>query len=407
MVTFQARLSLLIGGLMGLSTAIVSIPAHAITAPITVTLRQLNPDGAEGAGFGVALVGTTSELSVTLQAPGQAQITESAIRSAGWGFWTPSDSGPFLPAGSLTYQAYGIRRNDDHSVGFNGKLGWPPVQPGGGTSPAFDVAVADLRIEEHNINTGDACGLGIKAFGSGKMTLTVTPRWVGPTHPTNVGYVTFTVTGNGITGLYDGANQVWPGNGIAVPVNGFSDKKIEIRTDANFTSPATITATFTWDQNLRASTYTAIDYLCVAPITLEVIDAQAFGACGPPAGITGDPTADVDPSWYRTGAFADGTSVLVIRIKPNLSLNDITFEVKHNEDPNVFPQTPEFVGSLSVGFPVLPAPDVGGGSRTAFVPHTQLLVVYYRPPNNFLFGCDKRMEPLTITATAGNMEHGS
>ena len=140
-----------------------------------------------------------------------------------------------------------------------------------------------------------------------------------------------------------------------------------------------------------------------ARFRLEVVDAKAFGP-SQLGFITGDPTSPVAASWKRTGAFADGASVLVIRLNPVFwAGGPVTFTI-------TTPGTADFLGSLSATFPSLPAPD-----GAAAVPPPVIRgagspkLGFYRPPNNFLFWSASTVAspvqaplnsaPVTITAS--------
>lgn len=135
---------------------------------------------------------------------------------------------------------------------------------------------------------------------------------------------------------------------------------------------------------------------------IEVIDAKAFGPKKNPPRITIDPpVGEVDPSALRRGVFADGTSVLVIRLTPvDWAGGNVTFEVTHTNADPAFPQATDYVGSLSTAFPTLPAPDAAAGVRRATLLNGNKLC-YYRPPNNYHFGYGSLTQALRITATSG------
>ncbi len=119
--------------------------------------------------------------------------------------------------------------------------------------------------------------------------------------------------------------------------------------------------------------------------------------------------------WVRHGTgpapLPTGASVLVIRLTPvTWAGGPVTFTISPTEDGPPNPGTPDYLGSLSGVFPSLPAPDSGGGLGTTSVTvgATSPKIVFYRPPNNFLFwssdssdgpGTPLSRVPLTITAT--------
>ena len=152
-------------------------------------------------------------------------------------------------------------------------------------------------------------------------------------------------------------------------------------------------------------------------LAIEIIDAQAFTPNAAP-GIDNDPASDVDAkTWYRTGAFTDGASVLVIRIK-NAGETPITLSLKLSNPFSKIPQTAEYLGSLHAyrperenkGFPALPAPNHNLKDPTTASPgptSNGSVIAFYRPPNNFLFGASdgstpKDTQSVVITVTAGS-----
>ncbi len=138
------------------------------------------------------------------------------------------------------------------------------------------------------------------------------------------------------------------------------------------------------------------------PPGIEVIDAQAFSPTTTP-GLAQNPTQAVDSSWSRVGVYADGTSVLLIRLKPvNWSGSSVTFSIKHDRDPQVYPQTPDFIGSLSLTFPTLPAPNSTAGNTSISVDGQSPKVIYYTPPISFLFGPKDQGPAITIKACRGD-----
>jgi hypothetical protein len=138
-------------------------------------------------------------------------------------------------------------------------------------------------------------------------------------------------------------------------------------------------------------------------VPIDIIDAQAFSP-NRDGRIDGDPSEAVNATWMRNGVFADGTSVLVLRFAPTVVDNqDITFTIRHTNGNKNFPQTADYVGSLSATFPTLPAPDAGTGTGTTSVTIKagNRKIVYYRPPNNFLFGRVPLTQNLQISAVTG------
>ena len=143
--------------------------------------------------------------------------------------------------------------------------------------------------------------------------------------------------------------------------------------------------------------------------SLEILDAQAFQpqtnqtlAYPGYSDVIGNPT--------RTGAFADGASVLVIRLSPlwwsEWNTTPVTFTIAATAGTAANDGMPDCIGSISAAFPSLPAPDTGPGLGDVVVTiaANSPKVVYYRPPNNFLFGVGSASSApyygtITVTAT--------
>jgi len=142
---------------------------------------------------------------------------------------------------------------------------------------------------------------------------------------------------------------------------------------------------------------------------LSVDDAQGYSP-NLGGGIDGDPAGDVNQSWMRTGAFADGMSVLVIKMQPLFvtQMGDVTFRLTHTNPNPAFPQTADFVGSLWATFPSLPAPDPGAemGATELTIHAGSPKILYYLPPNNFRFGKTPLTQVLNIDAVSGGVLEG-
>jgi pimeloyl-ACP methyl ester carboxylesterase len=155
---------------------------------------------------------------------------------------------------------------------------------------------------------------------------------------------------------------------------------------------------------------------------IELIDAQVFGptlTTDGTQGVSSDPATTLIPlpaGKLCAGAFADGTSVVVVRLPAdNAHLNDaVTFTLSHtihrNRHYNI-PQSADYIGSLHATFPALPAPDPGcdTGNLTVQVAAGDAKVVYYRPPNDYMFGTGVATAtvPLKITASIGTQSIAS
>ncbi len=392
----RIALPLLVGGMIALWTGLFVEPVWAVNQNVTV---QIQP-GAEGAGFGVVLWGATSNLTVTLTTAGSnlTIVQPTTIRSSGDFIWNWTA----ITNTSETANALGIGRDDDHSVGFNGAFATTGGTGSGTGSNIFDVAVADVRFAGHATNQTDATAIYIPASDSGvpldagTINVTVTLQ-ASSTAPDPAGTLTFTWTDPGIDHLTYNGSQINSGQSIPVPKAGLPNAPIEVFTTEFFIQPATIQATYNWQSSFVAQSATAVtatDWVSVAPATyaVYVIDAQAFTPTMTPPGISGDPTSAVDGTYLRNAVFTDGASVLVIRIPGQQALADnLTFSIRHLANPNFYPanttQTTAYIGSLSATFPAtFPAPDTGAGSPSVFIPQNTAKVVYYCPPNNFLFG---------------------
>jgi len=139
----------------------------------------------------------------------------------------------------------------------------------------------------------------------------------------------------------------------------------------------------------------------------EIVDAQAFlpNIAG---SISGDPSSPVNASFLRTGAFADGTSVLVMRLQPIDAINQaLGLEIRHTNPNPAFPQDAGFVGALGASFPSLPAPDPGsatiGGTSVAFAAGDRK-IAFYRPPENFFFGKVPRTQRILLVVKTAEGE---
>ena len=210
------------------------------------------------------------------------------------------------------WEGCGVTGNCWPGVLFAGNLTKHTSGGGGGTPPGFNASVADIDIdvdslglhsdeptshhwppdgslgedeEEGGDGTGGLCLPASLVTGqfptnlpSGTdyktLKLTLNPKWVGtPSYDGNVGTLTFSTTGSGfalyeLTGSDSGTLVT---TGIRVPPNGFSGKQYGILTNGDFTSSGGITATFTWDSNLKGGEDTATDYVRIAPTAYVVV----------------------------------------------------------------------------------------------------------------------------------------
>ena len=131
-------------------------------------------------------------------------------------------------------------------------------------------------------------------------------------------------------------------------------------------------------------------------VSIKLIDAQSYRP-NVQAGIDLDPMQGAQNSMLRSGAVADGTSVLVVQIKLSKKISNaaVNVAIKHTNTNSAFPQTADYIGSLwnynankGFGFPSIPAPDNSADSTSLGIPGNgkDMRVCYYRPPNNFWFG---------------------
>ena len=265
--------SLLMGAVFALAcTAIVARQGQAITV-------NLKPNAAEGAGYGVVLMGAASDLSVTLAAPAGWQITESQIRDSGCALWGPPNGDPAPPTQTQTYQALGIGRNDDHSVGFTGKLS--RASGGGGTVPTFDVAVADVQIAGHELEPSDGIAICFPPMTppaeAGTLNISVTLR-APSSCPDPAGTLTLSWSGNGAAGIEHLSHNgvVIPNGGsIQVPKDGLFNEPFAVTTNESFTDSATITATFNWAPSIAASSPSSVRAYIRSSISRLMIAVEA------------------------------------------------------------------------------------------------------------------------------------
>ncbi len=310
----RTALSLLAGIVAGLSAALAASRLQA-DATITFPLHPLNPNGAEGAGFSGALLGATSNLTIVLTTGADLPISEIWIRSSGSALWAPSTGNFPLPATSQSYSAYGIGRNDDHSVAFAGQFAPPGTGPG--TPPTFDAAIADLQIANHEITQGDGNGLMAAPsmvigpfpatlpanINPASTTFSVTPRWAGPPNPTYVGYVSFSVSAGlavydptwGLFAWNDGHGTGSP-QSYPVMANGMSNIMFYVVTNDSFDGNGTVTATFTWSNSISAWG-SATDYVRIMAPTVTVCGVGFGGSNYNPMYKTSD--LPYDSAWAR------------------------------------------------------------------------------------------------------------
>jgi pimeloyl-ACP methyl ester carboxylesterase len=131
---------------------------------------------------------------------------------------------------------------------------------------------------------------------------------------------------------------------------------------------------------------------------LDVFDAQAYSP-QLSTQLADDPTQEIDDEWKRTGVFADGLSLLVLRTNADAAFTgeNITFQLKAPEaGPNE--QSAAHLGSISDSYPALPAPPQDDG-LTGLVTAGMPEVLFYRPPDGFLFGSDSSKRDIELIAT--------
>jgi len=153
---------------------------------------------------------------------------------------------------------------------------------------------------------------------------------------------------------------------------------------------------------------------------LTVFDAQNFNPSRNGPSLQNNPALANPP--VCTGAYADGASVLVIRLHNGaLAPGGSTLTLSHGTDPQDY-HDPMNIGSIYTPvngnpwqLPPLPAPDptaiaiangqLGTLSAAAGAPGNNAnndTYVYYRPPNNFLFGGNMPQQVLLIEAHDAN-----
>ncbi len=253
-------------------------------------------------------MGAESDLDITLKAPDDGRVTESLIRSEGWALWTPDnrDSAHHLPAPTINYTAYGIRRHEDHSIGIEGKYA---SGGSGGKPPSFDVALADLEIVGHETTRSDGNGWAVSPamvkgnfpdrypgnISPNTITYSITPRWKGPPNPEWIGFIYATIVGKGVA-VYDENAFLMAytdANGksidaqyLRVPPAGYEGRKLKILTNENFAGSAEIKLTFRWYRALRgaralappASMHTTLSITCGSRLLLSRSAVSASAA---------------------------------------------------------------------------------------------------------------------------------
>ena len=140
---------------------------------------------------------------------------------------------------------------------------------------------------------------------------------------------------------------------------------------------------------------------------LVIIDAQTFtpnlsGGLQQSVAMSDADLIALKPA-YASGVWADGTSVLVIRLEPfNLPTGAITFSIAPGPGAGVnqaVESTADRIGSLWEIMPQLPAPDAANfGSTSVTLPANGQPVVFYRPPNDFLLGGGQAKMLVKVTA---------
>jgi len=137
---------------------------------------------------------------------------------------------------------------------------------------------------------------------------------------------------------------------------------------------------------------------------IEIIDAQAFKP-NIASNIDIEPTGPVDDKFYRTGALTDGASVLVFRLHNFSGSGAVTFELNEGKEDLFYQNKSKLIGTIqhyapglvanpglsnAKNFPDLPARDQPTGAAASRVwakcNAGSPKIVFYRPPNNYLFG---------------------
>ncbi len=138
---------------------------------------------------------------------------------------------------------------------------------------------------------------------------------------------------------------------------------------------------------------------------LVIVDAQTFvpdgkGGFQYPVAISDAGLTALDPI-YAAGAWADGTSLLIIRLEPFVAAAaPVVFTLSPAPGVNQVESTADRIGSLTTAMPGIPAPDaLNFGSTSVTVAAGSSPVIFYRPPNDFLAGALKTELTAQITAT--------
>jgi pimeloyl-ACP methyl ester carboxylesterase len=148
------------------------------------------------------------------------------------------------------------------------------------------------------------------------------------------------------------------------------------------------------------TSFTMYDTAKATVASLEVLDAKAFSP-NVNGTIDGDPVTGSGGPIQMTGAWADGLSVLVERMKPNVNAAvPITLQAGHTNPNFIAHQSSDYVGSIDSVFPTLPC---GGPSTAASLNATQAKVFYYCPPGQFLFAYSDSQQNIAVSATLGGL----
>ncbi|MDX1683248.1 MAG: hypothetical protein R3336_09010, partial [Phycisphaeraceae bacterium] len=188
------------------------------------------------------------------------------------------------------------------------------------------------------------------------------------------------------TRLGDGTTRVWDLSRETPPEVVYIEgvKASSAQGDVEFSLTMTTSAGEVSDKGVKATV-----------LTVELIDARTFGIAssqdGEPILQTDDLRQDVEPTARVAGAVTDGSSLLVIRLQPEV--DNASFDLELAPVASTITADPYVLGSLFEAGATLP-PLPAGDRRLTPEPGQKITLassdgtVFYRPPNNFLMGAE-------------------
>jgi pimeloyl-ACP methyl ester carboxylesterase len=148
------------------------------------------------------------------------------------------------------------------------------------------------------------------------------------------------------------------------------------------------------------TSFTMYDTAKATVASVEVLDAKAFGPqIG--GGITAPKETGGQGTMPMQGAWADGVSVLVVRMKPNVNAAiAATFQLGHTNPNFLNDQSASYVGSLTSSFPTLPA---GSQSTSVTFGQNGSKAMFYCPPMGYLFDYNLSTQQIDVTGNVGGL----